>query len=889
MPLARFEPDRCRGPGQRGMEVSRMSVSRRRFIEGSVAAGGALAGAKFLFEGSETVGRVAEAAEKAPTEDFFPTACWIGKQDCSMLARRIDGRVVKFDGLVTNPRNKGTLCPKGQAQIMAIYDPHRVKTPLIRTNGKGEHGEWKEASWEDALALCASRLNEVRAEDPELVIWQKGRSKVEPIYDDAFVEAIRATKVGHGGYCSDAGYRAMEYTWGLHGVLHPDFKYTDYVLSWGWNLTNAGGNKTCFITWSQQLVEARESRGTKVVQIDPRLRPAGPFADAWLPVRPGTDLALALALCNVVIASGHLDRPYLQRYTNAAYLVRADGSVVRNGDVEMVWDNASGGPAPLASATDPALEGFFEVDGQAVRPAFQVFKDEVAEATPEWAGKICGVDPRAIQEIGQDFGERAQIGSTIVVDGVEVPHRPVSIMAYHMGQQELGFQTVRAMALLSMLVGAPGAAGGQTSDYDWKIHKNYAKFAHLKVEDPPYGPLVKDSKYFPINSGLPGIYATAINDPATFEVDPETLPRAAIVHMTNPVVAYASQPDVLEGFKKIPFTVVLSPWLSETADLVADVVLPVATIEKYEGPLSADTQYVEAKTMRLPPMEPLFESKGEIDIYLDLTDAMGVLTGEEGFVANINKALELKDPYKLPTDRKPTARDVMDMWSLSQGLEGGLKYFEKQGVWVKGTRKPTKRYGYVTTKEDGSPNPFGGVLHRFYGESLLQAQQAMQAKGADEVYWRLYTPLPVWQPPTMLSSPEEYDLTLISYKLIAFKQSRASFVPLLSELEPEQRVDLNPATAHKRGIGDGDTVWVESHNAITGKTRKVKVRAALTEGMRPDVAGMPHHFGLTTMPWTKGQGPTPNALFFTGPGYVANTADQSFQVRVKVYPEGSES
>jgi anaerobic selenocysteine-containing dehydrogenase len=106
-----------------------------------------------------------------------------------MTARRIDGRVVKFEGMAGHPRNEGTLCPKGQAQIISIYDPNRVKTPLIRTNAKGASGEWREASWDEALHVVASEVNRVRAEDPSLVLWQKGRSKSSALYDNAFTKA----------------------------------------------------------------------------------------------------------------------------------------------------------------------------------------------------------------------------------------------------------------------------------------------------------------------------------------------------------------------------------------------------------------------------------------------------------------------------------------------------------------------------------------------------------------------------------------------------------------------------------------------------------------------------------------------------------------------------
>ena len=94
------------------------------------------------------------------------------------------------------------MCPKGSAQISAIYDPNRVKTPLIRTNGKGTTGEWREASWDEALNLTAEKVNEVRARNPKMVLWQKGRSKAKKFYDTAFVKSIGSSKLGHGAYCS---------------------------------------------------------------------------------------------------------------------------------------------------------------------------------------------------------------------------------------------------------------------------------------------------------------------------------------------------------------------------------------------------------------------------------------------------------------------------------------------------------------------------------------------------------------------------------------------------------------------------------------------------------------------------------------------------------------
>ncbi len=161
----------------------------------------------------------------------------------------------------------------------------------------------------------------------------------------------------------------------------------------------------------------------------------------------------------------------------------------------------------------------------------------------------------------------------------------------------------------------------------------------------------------------------------------------------------------------------------------------------------------------------------------------------------------------------------------------------------------------------------------------------MKTKGAEEVYWRDYTPFPTWRPLTMDGSPPQYDLYLISQKKITFKNSRSTFFPLLAELAPGQYLHMNPGAAAARQIEDGEEVWVESHNAVTGETRRIMVKVRYLEGIRPDTVSMPHHYGMWVHPWSKGHGPTPNYLFFTGEGYVTNTADQSFQVKVRVYKE----
>ena len=506
-----------------------------------------------------------------------------------------------------------------------------------------------------------------------------------------------------------------------------------------------------------------------------------------------------------------------------------------------------------------------------------LFKEHMADATPEWAAEITGLEADAIRRVARELGENVMIGSMIEVDGKMLPYRPVAIMAYHMAQQELGFQALRSMLMVTMLLGSVGAVGGQFSDFTWKEYKNWKKLDNIEITDSPNLYLNK-SMFFPINSNNSSLVAKVIQDPGKYNVDAGKLPECVILHHVNPLGSFPSRKDNIEAYKKIDFVAAIDPWLSLTADLFADVVLPAATLEKYEGPISATDQYIDATAMRIPPMQPMGESRGEIDIYMDLMEKAGLLYGEEGYLAEINKQLKLVDTeFAIPTDTKPTVREIFDNWAKSDGIEDGMDFFEREGVHVKGPVASSKYYAYAADE------PFNGIYpHRLYGERLLEYQRKMQEMGADEMYWRDYTPFPTWRTNTFDSSPADYNLYLVSYHKIEFKQSRTP-IPLVVEMAAKQYMEINPATARAKGIADGDEVVVESHNAVTGETRQVTVPISYRESIRPDTVAMPHHYGEhTNHPWLKGQGASPNSLFFTGEGYVAQTADQTYCVKVRV-------
>ncbi len=884
-------------------------MDRRTFIRLGAISAGALASAyalgkyvPLLKERQEPVVD-AEPPELLPGEDYFPTTCWVGSQACGVQVRRYNGRMLKLEGHIMHPRNSGKLCPKGQAQLLGVYDPHRVKAPLVRINEKGVPGRFKEVSWSEALGMVGSKVREARARDPRLVVWQKGRSdELQNVFDEAFTVASGATLLAVDALNSGAGRRAVEYTLGSDGVLAPDMRNCNYLISWGWNLLGSGGNKHCWLTHQQEFMGARE-RGMKVVTLDPRLGGMGPHTDKWLPIRPGTDLAFFLAVANVLLEKSFIDTEFMVNNTNAPFLVKADGTFLEVDRKEQVLDE-SGAVLPYDDPhAKPQLEGDAVVEGQRVRTAFSVFREQIDEYSPAWAASITGIPEATIQSIAEEMGLQALIGSKLTIDPSKAKpcyaachgdpfegagakpageardyvYRPVAIMADHVTQQELGFPAVRAAVNVMMLLGAIDAVGGVHADLMRRTTDDFSRMDNIRVREPPYDVTLRESMYFPLNSPNPSMVSKVMQTPNRFNVD--YTPEVLIAREANMLLDAAGQPDMEEAYSKFKFVAVIDAWLTESADHYADVVLPSATMEQYDGPQNVSTLYTEAYSLHVPPIPPMFQSRGYIDIITDLAEASGVLYGNGGYIEVLNTMLDVQSAFKMDNNLKPETRSILSRWAKSNGIEEGVRFFEEAGVTAQ-NRSPETIYALP---DDRTP---GGVRYRFYGASLLEAANKMRALGAEEEYTRDYTPLPAWREPTMEGSPEEYDLNLVAYRKVQYIDSRATQLVHMNELEPENRLVMNAEEARHRGIEEEDPVWVESHNAVTGDTRRVRAKARLVEGIRPDTVAMSYHYGGWVHPWVRDGGPTVNALFYSGTGYVTGTADQSHHVKVKVERAG---
>lgn len=331
-------------------------MKRRRFLwltgAGALvtagAAGLAAAGAdrirKFLQVSAAPVSKV---LARGKTTTVF-SVCDNCVNKCGIVAHLAGGRVVKLEPNPAFPKSRAMLCAKGNAGIKVLYDPDRLKHPLIRIGERGS-GQWRKASWKEALDYTAERLVKVRDQyGPQGVLFSSCESFQERFFR-SFAQAWGSPNlVRHPSMCLSSSNLAWFITYGT--VPEFDLEHADYVIVSGANRLES------FVTPdSVDLMDAIARRGAKLVYLDPRCTVTASKASEWLPIRPGTDLAFYLALIHVLIAEQLYDRAFVETYA----------------------------------------QGFDELAAH------------VASFTPEWAARETDIPAERIRAIAREFAARA--------------------------------------------------------------------------------------------------------------------------------------------------------------------------------------------------------------------------------------------------------------------------------------------------------------------------------------------------------------------------------------------------------------------------------------------------------------------------------------------------
>jgi thiosulfate reductase/polysulfide reductase chain A len=283
-------------------------ISRRDFLKVGAAGAGALALGQML---PAPVAKAAKASGLLNEADSgtITTMCEMCVWRCGVRAKIVEGRVVKLDGNPEHEHSRGNLCPRGQSGLMNTYDPDRVLTPLIRVGKRGE-GKFREASWDEALDLVASKMTEIKDKyGAEAMVFSSTHNLSQPLFEN-LLYAFGSPNYGtQRSLCFNAMIVANLMTYGMEEpgrIYNEDLKY---ILLTGRNLFEAISTSE-----THDLVTAID-RGAKVVYLDPRFTKTAAKASEWLPIKPGNDLAFHLALLNIIIGEKLYDAAFVSKYT----------------------------------------------------------------------------------------------------------------------------------------------------------------------------------------------------------------------------------------------------------------------------------------------------------------------------------------------------------------------------------------------------------------------------------------------------------------------------------------------------------------------------------------------------------------------------------------------
>jgi anaerobic selenocysteine-containing dehydrogenase len=231
---------------------------------------------------------------------------------CAMLVSVQDGIATAVSGDPEHPFTRGGLCVKVNNYVDRVYSTDRVLHPLRRTGPKGS-GQFEQISWDDALDEIASRFAATIAEHGPQAIMPCSYLGTEGILNglnvgDPFFNKLGAT-IAERTYCDSGSCTAYAMTLGTTAGMDPEsFVHSRYIIIWACNMVSTNLHMWPFVAEAQR-------RGAKVVVIDPVAHRTARHADWHIPIRPGTDGALALAMAHVIITEGLTDDDYIANYT----------------------------------------------------------------------------------------------------------------------------------------------------------------------------------------------------------------------------------------------------------------------------------------------------------------------------------------------------------------------------------------------------------------------------------------------------------------------------------------------------------------------------------------------------------------------------------------------
>jgi anaerobic selenocysteine-containing dehydrogenase len=457
----------------------------------------------------------------APGVEMIKSLCYFCHANCGVLAYVKDGDVIKIEG-DPDYSNQGGLCCRGTSALLHVNHPARINHALKRVGEKGE-GKWEQIDYDQAIQEVADRLNQIKAESgAEAVASCGGTTRTDDWARRRFLNQFGTPN-------------------GFHNALLcwiPTFMAETCVAGWSPFETDLGGAKS-LILWGMNPGASTlggmhgytdlQKAGLKIIMVDPRYSETASKADLWLPLRPGSDAALALAMLHTIIYSGMCDYEFIEQY--------CDG--------------------------------------------FEELMEHVADYSPEWAAPITWLDPQQIRDAAamyalnrpgciqwgctwDQIGRASTTGShaiallRAVTGNLDVPGgdgMPGPAMNF-MTDEELELNELLPEEMKSKQIGSD----------------------RFKLTSWPGYSIISETAKNTWGKTLPTEWFCEAHGPSVFKAiltgDPYQV-RALIVNASNPINSYGDAKMTLQAIKQCEFLVCVDYWMTPTA-LFADYVFPAA-------------------------------------------------------------------------------------------------------------------------------------------------------------------------------------------------------------------------------------------------------------------------------------------------------------------------
>jgi len=610
------------------------------------------------------------------------TTCYMCACRCGIRVTLRDGVVRYIQGNPEHPLNKGVICAKGSSGIMKQYSPARLTQPLKRKEGamRGD-SEFEPISWEETFDILEKRLTHLRNTDPKKFALFTGRDQMQALTGMFARQFGTPNYAAHGGFCSVNMAAGMIYTiggsfWEFGG---PDLDHAKVFMMFG-TAEDHHSNPL------KMALSTFKRNGGRFISINPVRTGYSAIADEWVPIKPGTDGALIMAMLKIIIDEDIYDKDFLLDFTNSPQLVIQDenskdfGMIAKDSDDNpLVWDAQKNQAVAFHSdGSAPALTGSFKLDnGTPVRTSFDLLLEQIKDSSPEWASDLTGIPVETIIRLAHELGDTAMKQAfNMPVSWTDswgnrhdhVVARPVAFHAMRgLAAHSNGFQTIRAFSLLLTVLGTIDRPGGfrHKAPYPRPVPPGPAVPNSPDDVQPgkplngaplgsPAGPddLFIDEKGEPVRLdkafswehplSLHGLMHNAITN--AWRGDPYSI-DTMFIFMANMAWNSTMNTDQVrqmlndkreDGEYKIPFLVVCDAFQSEMV-AYADLVLPDTTyLERHDCISMLDRPISEfdgpVDSVRIPVLPPSNDCKPFQEVLVELASRMKfpAFTTEDG-------------------------------------------------------------------------------------------------------------------------------------------------------------------------------------------------------------------------------------------------------------------